>query len=563
MPVKVNLNSAITSFKDRFLTAPKMTPEMVKASIHKIMGSLSAQEKDSAYKKIAIFIHPDKPTPLYTKEEKTEFFKILHNIYRGEPQAVDPKLHAEIYAAVCKGDLRAVEDRVSKLNDPDQDLGNFKKPLLFEPVRTGDVVMVQMLLKKGISVSHTDQFGRTALHIAVRYNQLAVAEVLIAAQSNLNAVGIDFENGGGRALQIAKYYNYPEMIKLLERHTPKLWSFYKVMLLPALIAMGLSLCFFSIGVSIGVGVFVFVENCVFFSIKNYRIMVQPAYAVISTPNYSDVVFSSQEKELYEAIYNCDLKAVQACLRSGVNVNAQDRRGRSMLYSAVTVESDDMNSLNLIVNELIDAGAALDIKTLNGMTTLHHACLMGKLNQVRVLLEHGASVNIQDVLGQTPLHYVVRSKKNVVKMLELFLRYGVDVNIKNNADETPLDFAVRLGKSDIVELLKPHTPQRWSFRYSFMIGPVVGLMSLFAVSFWSACVLAFLVTAAAVRILSILNQKIDKIQSIVGKPVAAKVAPVIASSNSAAVFSSTTSNTPRIQEELPASRLHDLQKAQSS
>lgn len=39
----------------------------------------------------------------------------------------------------------------------------------------------------------------------------------------------------------------------------------------------------------------------------------------------------------------------------------------------------------------------------------HSCEMGKLNNVKILLDNGLSVNCQNNLGQTPLHIAIEKK----------------------------------------------------------------------------------------------------------------------------------------------------------
>ena len=73
--------------------------------------------------------------------------------------------------------------------------------------------------------------------------------------------------------------------------------------------------------------------------------------------------SDNEQRLIEAVGNNDLATVQAMVKAGTNINAQDTRGRTALLAAVEG---------------------------------HH------LESARVLLEAGADVNVQDDKMDSPL-----------------------------------------------------------------------------------------------------------------------------------------------------------------
>ena len=54
--------------------------------------------------------------------------------------------------------------------------------------------------------------------------------------------------------------------------------------------------------------------------------------------------------------------------------------------------------------LLDAGADLDARAVNGMTPLHFAAENGHAEAVTTLLEEGADSNVRDNDGKLPLDY---------------------------------------------------------------------------------------------------------------------------------------------------------------
>jgi ankyrin repeat protein len=83
-------------------------------------------------------------------------------------------------------------------------------------------------------------------------------------------------------------------------------------------------------------------------------------------------------------------------------------------------------------------------------SLHHAALLGHVDQVQLLISSGSDVNAKDELDQTPLHWAaITGQRNVA---ELLLTKGANVNAKNNDGQTPVDAAMARNLRNIVELL---------------------------------------------------------------------------------------------------------------
>jgi hypothetical protein len=76
---------------------------------------------------------------------------------------------------------------------------------------------------------------------------------------------------------------------------------------------------------------------------------------------------------------------------------------------------------------------------------------GDLGEVRRLLDKGANVNARDVDGWTPLHWAAAlGRLDIVKLL---VERGADVNAKNGDGKTPLDLAREKKYWDIVNFLE--------------------------------------------------------------------------------------------------------------
>ncbi len=115
-----------------------------------------------------------------------------------------------------------------------------------------------------------------------------------------------------------------------------------------------------------------------------------------------------------------LKAVEALLAKGADVNAQDKfGGTALVYAAREGHTE-------VVRILIGHRADVNARDTSG-TGLHKAARNGHLDIVRLLLAHGAGVDAKDYDGQTAL-IVALLQGHTDVVLEL-LRQGANPNAK--------------------------------------------------------------------------------------------------------------------------------------
>jgi ankyrin repeat protein len=109
-----------------------------------------------------------------------------------------------------------------------------------------------------------------------------------------------------------------------------------------------------------------------------------------------------------------------------------------------------NGDRVAVSRLIDQGAAVDERAVDGTTALHWAVRADRLDVVRALLESGADASAADRYGVTPL-YLAAENGNAAT-IETLLDAGADVGSVAPIGETALMTAVRTGVVEAVALL---------------------------------------------------------------------------------------------------------------
>ena len=103
--------------------------------------------------------------------------------------------------------------------------------------------------------------------------------------------------------------------------------------------------------------------------------------------------------------------------------------------------------------LIEKGAAMNAKDINGETPLHTAIFENAHETAALLIEKGAAVNAKDINEGTPLH--IAALKNAVATATLLLEKGAAVNAKTDNGDTPLRWAEIGGAGETAALLRQH------------------------------------------------------------------------------------------------------------
>ena len=158
-----------------------------------------------------------------------------------------------------------------------------------------------------------------------------------------------------------------------------------------------------------------------------------------------------------AIHSYDVSVIEALIEFGADVNARDDSGSTPLHWA-TIDGVrpemmvyyDMNDaihvsppdgyLRARIDVLLDAGANVNARDIDGSTPLHYAAARSPDPVIiQDLVAAGSDVNAIDLYGETPLHWAARYTSYPSTIVAL-LEAGADGSAESNEAKTPFDLA---------------------------------------------------------------------------------------------------------------------------
>nr|XP_045228873.1 ankyrin repeat domain-containing protein 18B isoform X13 [Macaca fascicularis] len=150
------------------------------------------------------------------------------------------------------------------------------------------------------------------------------------------------------------------------------------------------------------------------------------------------------RKIHRAAIKGDAAEVERCLRRFRDVDARDRKDRTVLHLACAHGRVE------VVTLLLSRSCQIDICDRLNRTPLMKAVHCQEEACAIILLEHGANPNIKDIYGNTALHYAVYNKGT--SLAEKLLSHHANIEALNEEGNTPLLFAVNSRRQQMVEFL---------------------------------------------------------------------------------------------------------------
>jgi ankyrin repeat protein len=154
-----------------------------------------------------------------------------------------------------------------------------------------------------------------------------------------------------------------------------------------------------------------------------------------------------DSRFLQAIYNGNPARIKKLIEAGANVNARTIDGKTALMYTASFGRREIMWL------LIEAGADVNIQGKDGNTALLYALSAGYLLSTELLIEAGAVVYVRNDDGDKA-HVVVMSCLNgYTEVIEFLFEVGADLSHFNwSRFDRVIVFATNTGQTEIVKLL---------------------------------------------------------------------------------------------------------------
>ena len=179
-----------------------------------------------------------------------------------------------------------------------------------------------------------------------------------------------------------------------------------------------------------------------------------------SPSFNDILNSRDDygdTPLHAAVFNGHEKCAYELLMKGADSNAEGNRQYSPLHLACLYGKK--NCVKLLLDFL--SPSQLEKTGENGQTPLHLAALRNRKDIIELLLQKGANPNAGDFVGRSPLHYCILSSISdslslpapfTFSSVSLLLHSGAVCEIVDSEGQSPLSIACEFASISLMELI---------------------------------------------------------------------------------------------------------------
>ena len=167
---------------------------------------------------------------------------------------------------------------------------------------------------------------------------------------------------------------------------------------------------------------------------NFTFSVTPDKGESSSPS------EIRRRDVYSAAKTGDVEALKLHLSDGADPNVTDPKFGVTALSWAALEGKEE-----IAELLIEAGADIGAKNLDGATPLHAAAFMGQLEIVKLLLDYGADVTAKTLNGETPLD-TAQANWTYTRSIANYLQISFDSK------------HVKAGRAEVIQILRDRMAQ---------------------------------------------------------------------------------------------------------
>ncbi|KAF3920306.1 Ankyrin-2 [Arthrobotrys entomopaga] len=323
----------------------------------------------------------------------------------------------------------------------------------------GNLEIIEYLLRHGAHIDGEGRDGGTILQISSRRGDEKIVELLLQWGASVNNRTDKQET----ALHFAAQNKRPQIVRLLIKHGAEVnrITYYGKTALWIAASVGSDE---SIKALIDAGadpnpMIASGETALFVAASKGReqaVRILLENGARDSVNHPSVI--DQMTPIFAAIKNRVQHAtiVKLLLDAGAEVNIKDMNGRTPLFEAARRGHHD------IIKLLISAGINVDSQDSQQRTALFSTIDGFREDAARLLLDAGANVNIKNILGFTPLFECLRPGQKFINMARLFLDHKADLDVVDNFGEDALHLADAKGLKEMTQMLREEKERRMGF-----------------------------------------------------------------------------------------------------
>ena len=291
-----------------------------------------------------------------------------------------------------------------------------RTPLMFF-AKIGNIKSIKickLLIDKGALINIQNEYGDTALMIAIDKNNTEICKLLIENRALLNIQNED----GDTALMIAIQNDSTEICKLLIE---------KKALLNIQDEYG--------------------DTALMIAIKKNK-NIEICKLLIDNGALLDIQDKYGNTGLMIAIKKNNIELSKILIEKGAHLDIQYKNGKTILIH--TIENKNIEICKL----LIEKGALLDIQDKDGNTALFIAIFQNNIDLCKLLIDKGAFIDLiikKHIFTFTYLIYSIQN--NYIKIAEMLIEKGANIFIRDNSSRRPLYF-VREKERSVISNFNP-------------------------------------------------------------------------------------------------------------
>lgn len=155
--------------------------------------------------------------------------------------------------------------------------------------------------------------------------------------------------------------------------------------------------------------------------------------------------SKADEDVFSAAAAGDVGRIGQSVGAGANVDASGFLKRTPLFAAAFCDRPAAAKL------LLEQGAVVNAKDVNGMSALHAAVIVGGVDTARTLIAGGADAGIRDSAGRSPLHIAAATNQNA--LVALLLERGANAAARDKNGMSAAALAAENGHKELAATIR--------------------------------------------------------------------------------------------------------------